>query len=150
MQELFLFFYATKKFYYLIFTTLNIDILFLYSYLRKKILYFRTGILMDFNHIFCSKALKFGKHLIVFHNWNIVYIHKAQKESKIAIGNVEYWNSLVVPGRVELPTHPCQGYVITVSPRNCFSHNKHLICIVKENKPYLFKKISKQLTRFRG
>ena len=26
---------------------------------------------------------------------------------------------MVVPGRVELPTHPCQGYVITVSPRNC-------------------------------
>ena len=25
---------------------------------------------------------------------------------------------LVVPGRVELPTHPCEGYVITVSPQN--------------------------------
>lgn len=27
-------------------------------------------------------------------------------------------NKLVVPGRVELPTHPCEGYVITVSPQN--------------------------------
>lgn len=28
------------------------------------------------------------------------------------------WLGLVVLGRVELSTHPCEGYVITVSPQN--------------------------------
>lgn len=33
---------------------------------------------------------------------------------------------MVVPGRVELPTHPCEGYVITVSPQN-FEKNQKMV-----------------------
>lgn len=32
---------------------------------------------------------------------------------------------MVVPGRVELPTHPCEGYVITVSPQNFEKNQKN-------------------------